>query len=374
MEILVVNSNLFKDPSLKELMMEDLSQVNKVICVYGTEEVFNEIACVNEGGVQLHLGFSPLSLNAVFGFLSFYAFHKNLDSFINISHYDNEGSDRVELTLFKALVALKNKNENYSSYLQGLDDVEAFIDDVNIPTYKSSLDLIKYDIELDKLLVKIFNYQYLYCEYKNIRGGLSNSINNETLLNKLYGLANKSFYKGARWIKLKDCLDLYVSYKNNNNERALILYVSLFLSMANFYKKMLFSAHAYLYLLRTVEIIACFYLIKNNYISEQNGKMNDSYGVKIVGAGPFLNLLKDYGKIDNQSVLFDLLEIRNNSFQGHGLFSPTLDKYNSIYTGVRALISEVLNVDEMEYYGECNTVFQLQSKPQLEEHLCSMFN
>lgn len=373
MEVLVVNSNLYVDPVLKELMIEEVAQINSVICVYGTEAVFNEIVNANPGRTTLHLGFSPLPSDRVSGFLSFYALYKGENSVANIATYDMEGIEKIELRLYKSLRCLHGKNKSYSRYTQGLDDINEFISSGSIPTYKEALDLLKYDIELDKLLLTIFNYQYLHCDYKNINKGLENSLNNVTVLNELYTLANTSFYKGLRWRALKDCLDSYVMYRNNSNERALILYVSLFSSMANFYKNILFSAHSYSFLLRCVEVLACFYLFKRTYISEHNGNMFDSYGDKIVGAGPLLNLLKGLGKIKEDSILFHLLGIRNNSIQGHGFFYPKLDKYDAIRVEVTLLINSLLDIDELEYYNECKSVFSLQSKPQLEKHLINIF-
>jgi hypothetical protein len=305
--------------------------------------------------------------------LSLYSVYRDQGETLEVQNYEGDKVS-VSLKLYEPLIFYREKNTNYANYISALSLLNRnFI--VTIPTYENSLNIIKYDIEFDSLLISLYNYQYLHCDFKNIRRGLRNSLSNKTIIDKLYNLSNLSFRKNSRWRNLKDCLDIYINYQKSDNERSLIFFISFFMSFASFNRNSLKSAIAYSYLLRSVELLCMFYLKKKGYLSEHNERLYFPNNKEVIGVGSLLSYLKDIKKLKSDTSLFQLIEIRNCSFQGHGLYSPKLDKYNEFHTEISAMIPLLLNdEEEINFYSQCNNLFTLQSKQKFNVSLANVFS
>lgn len=373
MEVLIVNSNMFSEVSIKALMVEDVSQWEGDTFIYGTKDVFDEIVEQSKAGRVFHLGFSPLPLEDLDVLLSLYSIYEAKGDILEVQNYEG---DKVSLSLklYEPLISYKEKNTNYANYISALNTLNNEFN-ITVPTYEHNLKIIKNDIEFDSLLISLYNYQYLYCDFKNISRGISNSLNNKTIIDKLYNLSNLSFHKGERWRNLKDCLDIYVNYQKLKNERSMIFFISFFISIASFNKNSIKSAISYSYLLRSVEVLCMFYLKKKGYITERNDRLYFSTDEEVNGVGPLLIYLTDIKKLKRNSSLFQLLEVRNCSFQGHGLYSPKLDKYNEFYTEISAMIPIFLaEEEEISFYNQCKSLFTLQSKQKFNDCLRDLFS
>ena len=373
MEVLCVNTNLYSDADLKALMIDEVQQKKEPLFVFGKKEVYEEIVinCLSEE--VYYLGFSPFDEKHLESVIALYAVYKNFFNKVILKIYEgNEYTYQLELR--SILNAYQNKSSEYGSFLHSIFTLPKKLESIPCKELKTGLVTLVSDIEFDNLLISMYNYQFNFCEFKNIQKGLKSSLRNESFFYKMVGIADREYKKKGKWSDLKDCMDEYQNYVRSDNERVLLFYVSLFLNISLFQKNFKKSALSYLFLLRSLEVFLVFYLKKKGYIKEESNELLFHDGTQVMGSGPLIHYMIDIQKIDKESSVLTLLSIRNNSFVGHGLYSPNLDKYDDIYNSYTKLVLELLNEDEAYFFNKCKKLFMLHSKRRFNDIIKSLFN
>lgn len=374
MNFLVININEHEDDFLP-LVIDDVNALDDIKFI-GLHCKSDEFILHKDKFIKsrvFFLGYSPLNnddLGRLVSFIKVSIGNKNIKTF---SFYNSSENENVPEDFIFFSDKYMKKSVNYSDFIYSIDELLTFLSAINVLHLKDGLKKIKKQIEYDKLLLRLMNYQFLHCSYGDIRRGIYNSLSNKSFSNNLMSLSREFVRNGGKWLDLNNVLNEYSRYKKNRNERSLILFVGFFCSISSFNKNFLKSALCYSYLLRTVELLSIFYLLKKGYVLENGQKLFFKDGKEVVGAGCLLYYLRDINLIEEDSNIFSLIEIRNNSYLGHGLFSPTLDKYDDIYIEFTNLSRKLLtDIDELNFYIECRDCFSFNKKEVFEKSLSSI--
>lgn len=366
MKAVAVNLNLYSD-ELYQIILDDLERLEAdYIILFGLQEKV-QLIIPKLGKIKyLYLGFSPLPLKGICDIFSILLLQKKLKVDITVQLYEKEETIKCsESILFHFLSNYFEGNNRYS-YLSLLDEICFYLKQIPYNNFTIFIEKFISVLSYDKFINSVFSYQYLNCETNNIKKEIWEQINNKSIVKTMHRLSIDNIKNYQRWENLKLNLDSYISYVRNRNERALLFYYSLFLQTSIFYKNTLRSALCYLFLLRSLEALLTFYLLKKNHLTLEGESLVFAQTRKRVnGTGSILSYMQEIGEIHQNSIFHKLRSIRNQSYVGHGFYSPLLDKFDNIYKEITKLASNLLNDEEKKFKSECKKTLSFNSKNEL---------
>lgn len=360
-----INFNKINYQEYGELHIEQIQSHRGLDALFinAHQNVLVEVKKLLKDTKVISMGFSPLGGKELFDFISFYCTLNDIKYGSVVYDFNEE----VEINYFgddlsRNVLIYINKNTRFECFYTALFFLKIYINSLTSGLLINKEKIIN-ELEYDEFLLDFLSYKVVKCEYKDIRKGLSQYLNNKTVTKYLFDKSIENSKRGGKWSDFSNVMNEYINLVKSRNERALLFHYSYIISSATLNKNLKNSALAYSYLHRSIEVIALFFMLKKKFVYEDGGVILDSMTNKRVeGVSFYLNELKNLKLIDVNSDIFSILNIRNNSLLGHGLYLPELDKFDSIYLKLRDLERVILDVEEKDLIIKFSNVFKLHSK------------